>query len=122
MFHARQDRQVPLTVPASVQVGLPSRAVGSEPPEVREADELLAVHDPLMGQVGPLVRTTGLRDARDSGPGPPHHQVLAGQRGLRDATGWNLDVEEPDPSWAGLSSSGPVGHGSDVREARDRHR
>jgi hypothetical protein len=66
VFHARQDRQVPLAVPAAVGVGLPSGTVGSETPEVGEADELVAVHDPLGAEVGPLVWATSLRDARDS--------------------------------------------------------
>jgi hypothetical protein len=122
VIHTRQDRQVPLPVPTAILVGLPSGAVGSEPPEVGEADELLAIHDPRVGQMGPLVRATGLRDARDSRPAPPHHQILASEAGLHDAAGWDLYVEEADPAGTGLSIVGPADHGSDVREARDRHR
>jgi len=122
VIHARQDRQVPLSVPPAVHVGLPSGAVGSEPPKVGDADELLAIHDSSVGQMGPLVRATGLRDTRDSRPAPPHHQVLAAEAGLHDAAGWDLYVEEANPAGTGLSIVGPTDHGSDVREARDRHR
>ena len=122
VFHARQHRQVTLTVPPAVDVLLPACTVGAEPPEVGQADELVAVDGSLMGQVRPLVRAAGLGDARDSRFATPHHQVLLAEGYLEDGTGWKLIVDQADPTGTGWTAGGPVGHGSDVRESGHRHR
>ena len=64
MLHARQHLEVTLAVPTTVHVLLPTLSVHAETPEMGQADQLLAVDCPLMGQVRPLVRASGLRHTR----------------------------------------------------------